>query len=70
MLAATGPPLSPVCLQGVSLMMTRPLPPILQQQGQQTAAALPAPADDVAISALAMSDFISDALISHPAWLQ
>lgn len=51
-------------------MMTRPLPPILQQQGQQTVAALPAPADDAAISALAMSDFISDALISHPAWLQ
>ncbi|OIV46888.1 bifunctional glutamine synthetase adenylyltransferase/deadenyltransferase [Sodalis sp. TME1] len=51
-------------------MMTRPLPPILQRQGQQTAAALPAPADDAAISALAMSDFISDALIGHPAWLQ
>lgn len=51
-------------------MITRPLPPILQQQEQKTAAALPATADDAAISTLAMSDFISDALISHPEWLK
>ncbi|WP_074011765.1 bifunctional [glutamate--ammonia ligase]-adenylyl-L-tyrosine phosphorylase/[glutamate--ammonia-ligase] adenylyltransferase [Candidatus Sodalis sp. SoCistrobi] len=51
-------------------MNTRPLPPLLRKQGQQSAAGLPAPADDATLRALAMSDFISDALQSHPAWQQ